>query len=1332
MLYDEDISEMSMIGLQNNGRGKAGVNRTETESVARETENDVQLTDTENDEQAADIEGGSARHGIPNLIAEREKAGLYTGQTFKDYKEFTEAVEDYEQKNFFYFTNRTSKPYTGTSLDKTRYPKKYEVKICQHGYNRKSRAKSDRPNQSYLYKQCQVQLTVSLLQSSEDETHAQYQITKFMDVHTNHTLNPQDFKLLSRSKRLTKQEQEKYVRDYYQNMEVPSRKVREVIEKETGKCLSSKDLINRKAEMDEKQTDIEQLLSSVKVLEKNDPHAFARICYSENQTVQVIFFQPSSCTKLFEKYGSVLMIDGTYNLTNRGFIVLTFAVIDNYSCTKLIAWAMLANEKAETLVAAMNLFKEANTEAIGKTDYIVIDKDYTEIQALFEVFPLIHWIICRWHCERAVVKHIRELHLGKNAQYLKDKFKKLFTKMIYEPTETEYFRLWDELCGMSDEKLDKADSLTVDNFKRYMEENWHNHRERWAFHILKHFSLKGTFTNNRSENINKIFKDFVKKQSSISKVVTKLAEFQVHQSKKRQERVWDTKNKTFLPTNITDMYEQEILIQGQKMVTKEAIKEVLSQYQLSKRVKKESVRLDSQQIECTRISGECFCFDNLGVPCAHLLFTRKHNKEDLLDSAMFKQDWLISLDQTPTSTPTKKGQLVQPMTGKQSRLKKRYMDSSETIKNVTRVLTSLPSNERKTVKRKIDCLTKSVDAGATPVIDDIGEETVKADTNETGNEIEIGLSPRRKVHLKTGGYNTGSKKSRVPIHTHTDKEPLEDYQVEVNKTMKLFGGHEWDRTDFAILECSTGFLTDNHFAWYVKLMKKQFPEIEGFNDTVLYTSRGYDSVSSDKVFIQPCHSGSIHWTLLTNINVQQEERGRKVCLYDSLVNFKYQSKVDCDVPPAIEWQAAQLIPKENCRNGKVIEILVTPCEQQQNGSDCGVFTMFNGIALANGYLPEELIYTSQNKRQELLSMFRQGHLSMPEFALRNSNRNFEYRFMRPVLARIQEMVLLPKIIHQVLLVCDCRMPENYDNVVCCDKCENIFHQSCYMMGASLRGNTIAAQLQCFLCYQCRKSGEYNFLEQSHLKPNVQAIKSVAAKIMKLPAFKIGKFVPRVKHLTQSKYFPSTLEQYYKVEQIIAKYDFNSVAHQQGELYAAKSQFYQNNVKNTIIKTSFHDFNRTQLVHLALLLVCECDQITCHPIYPFYMTPDDRRYRNSDQTEEDLELSLSYVIQANSKWVEKLAKHEKQISKRVKELCESGQNFQESRDERSELDNEMKKLQSFSQVLIDNLDKGVVDTNKVKLKEVKRKMLVTAIEVEENVEKSKQLLRAHEKKIAHTC
>ena len=89
-----------------------------------------------------------------------------------------------------------------------------------------------------------------------------------------------------------------------------------------------------------------------------------------------------------------------------------------------------------------------------------------------------------------------------------------------------------------------------------------------------------------------------------------------------------------------------------------------------------------------------------------------------------------------------------------------------------------------------------------------------------------------------------------------------------------------------------------------------------------------------------------------------------------------------------------------------------------------------------------------------------------------------------------------------------------------------------------------------------------------------------------------------------------------------------------------------------------------------------------------------------------------------------------MGKRVKKLCKSGQNFKKNQNERSELNIEMKTLQSFSQVVIDNLDKGVVDADKVKFKEVKRKMTVTAIEVAENVEKARNFLDLMKRKL-HT-
>ena len=93
-------------------------------------------------------------------------------------------------------------------------------------------------------------------------------------------------------------------------MDVPTRKVGKAIENETGKCFV-KGLINRKAEVHEKQSDMEQQLSNTKEMERNDPHAFAKMCYSRNQTVQVTFFH-FFCTlmhKTFEKQGSVLITD---------------------------------------------------------------------------------------------------------------------------------------------------------------------------------------------------------------------------------------------------------------------------------------------------------------------------------------------------------------------------------------------------------------------------------------------------------------------------------------------------------------------------------------------------------------------------------------------------------------------------------------------------------------------------------------------------------------------------------------------------------------------------------------------------------------------------------------------------------------------------------------------------------------------------------------------------------------------------------------------------------------------------------------------------------------
>ena len=51
---------------------------------------------------------------------------------------------------------------------------------------------------------------------------------------------------------------------------------------------------------------------------------------------------------------------------------------------------------------------------------------------------------------------------------------------------------------------------------------------------------------------------------------------------------------------------------------------------VEQKVKENEVDASPGAIKCTRLSGPCYVNSNLGLPCAHLFFTRVANKEDLI------------------------------------------------------------------------------------------------------------------------------------------------------------------------------------------------------------------------------------------------------------------------------------------------------------------------------------------------------------------------------------------------------------------------------------------------------------------------------------------------------------------------------------------------------------------------------------------------------------------------------------------------------------------------------------------------------------------------------
>ena len=73
------------------------------------------------------------------------------------------------------------------------------------------------------------------------------------------------------------------------------------------------------------------------------------------------------------------------------------------------------------------------------------------------------------------------------------------------------------------------------------------------------------------------------------------------------------------------------------------------------------------------------------------------------------------------------------------------------------------------------------------------------------------------------------------------------------------------------------------------LLRDQFPQYKGFNDVEDYKFCGIPYVEPKSDFIQIAHSGGVHWALISNRYIPVDDRHYRVNLYDSLIQFSYQS-----------------------------------------------------------------------------------------------------------------------------------------------------------------------------------------------------------------------------------------------------------------------------------------------------------------------------------------------------------------------------------------------------------------------------------------------------------
>ena len=441
----------------------------------------------------------------------------------------------------------------------------------------------------------------------------------------------------------------------------------------------------------------------------------------------------------------------------------------------------------------------------------------------------------------------------------------------------------------------------------------------------------------------------------------------------------------------------------------------------------------------------------------------------------------------------------------------------------------------------------------------------------------FGDKPKKKVTFSDENYLDLETVKEIPGQ-QTSFDQIAKFAEKMHATRWTKEAH--DALTNPLLQGTAAYLSDEHFSLVMKMLAKKFDgKIGGLNETTLYSTVGFPPVCSKENFLQPIHVGD-HWVLLTNWLIPPDDRKENLIIFDSLVRLEKNNKYRCEILPGIKWQAVQLMKKSLKEEKKTNLTLQTfPCQQQDNSIDCGLYCIANLISLAHDIRPDQVIYTG-NLREELLQMFLNETVEPFSHAFVDDRQKRKIMTAECSFQGFPMRVAIEQMYQIIDLVCNCNFPLSRSNEIVCDQCDKSFHQCCYLI--DMNNHERIGEIIPFVCYACRTPGDYSF-QFTKSQVNPQKIKEAAAAILNISSTKLGNWVREVQ-LFRGKTLIQTLNQYEQLEKLMAKYDINSVAKKEGEIYTSLYNMYMKNVKDTNIQTCFDDFNTCELVHLSVLVV----------------------------------------------------------------------------------------------------------------------------------------------------
>lgn len=91
------------------------------------------------------------------------------------------------------------------------------------------------------------------------------------------------------------------------------------------------------------------------------PGSVVKTIVDENDEVSLIFIQLREQRELYQKYGEMIQIDGTYKVVKVAMPLYSVVVEDNFGVGQPVGYMFVRDENAENIKAALKIFAEVTT-----------------------------------------------------------------------------------------------------------------------------------------------------------------------------------------------------------------------------------------------------------------------------------------------------------------------------------------------------------------------------------------------------------------------------------------------------------------------------------------------------------------------------------------------------------------------------------------------------------------------------------------------------------------------------------------------------------------------------------------------------------------------------------------------------------------------------------------------------------------------------------------------------------------------------------------------------------------------------------------------------------